>query len=98
MARPGVKKSFNSMSGKRKNAEEGGEFDASGSEDFSEQQGRVSLGGSENGSPGVRSSGRARKVVKAYDPSIPYNSPASEKKQAAAPPAKKVRLFIIIFI
>ncbi len=86
------------MGGKRKNADEGGDLDASGSEDFPEQQRRVSLGGSENGTPGVRSSGRQRKVVKAYDPSIPYNSPAAEKKQAAAPAAKKVDISIRIFL
>jgi hypothetical protein len=78
------------MGGKRKNSQEGGEHDASGSEDFPDQQRRVSLGDPENGSPGVRSSGRARKVVKAFDPSVPYGSPSSEKKQPAAPAAKKV--------
>jgi hypothetical protein len=87
------------MGGKRKTSQEGADFDASGSEDFPDQQRRVSLADSENGSPGVRSSGRARKVVKAFDPSIPYSgSPSSEKKQAAAPAAKKVGILINLLL
>ena len=80
-----------SMGGKRKSTEEGGEPDANG-ENSPAQQREAPLGESENGGSG-RSSGRARKAVKAYDPSTAFQSPS--RKQPGTSPAPTTKRVII---
>ena len=87
------------MGGKRKNSEEGSELDANGENSPAQQRGE-NLGESENlGTPGARTSGRARKTVKAYDPSTAFKSPA--RKQPGTSPAasaRKASCFVILVV
>jgi hypothetical protein len=71
------------MGGKRKSTEDSSELDANDENSAAQQRG-APLSESENGGSG-RSSGRARKAVKAYDPSTAFESPSKTKATASSP-------------
>jgi hypothetical protein len=77
--------------GKRKSVEDDSAGDGeAAAESPTQRNRRTSNGAAENGTPGQRSSGRARTVVQAFDPSKPYDSPS--EKQPGSGKKQKVQI------